>query len=180
MWTPGGSAEAIVVGHVDGRVWDVAFGDRGHLVAVADAGTVVVVDRALSSDPRPTVFVGHTGEVRAVRWHPNGRTFLTAATDGLLQTWDREAGRLGRPIEGHVGPVYALDLSSDGRFMVTGGADGSVRLWQLGDWSSRLDDACNRLLRHPILTEPRSDLASRARRACDSRAPRSLDVDTDT
>ena len=54
--------------------------------------------------------MGHTGEVRACAFSPDGARVVSASWDKTLKLWDAETGRELRTLEGHTGGVLGLCL----------------------------------------------------------------------
>jgi WD40 repeat protein len=77
-------------------------------------------------------FAGHTQNVRAVAFCPDGARFVSGSWDKTLRLWDVRTGEeLGR-FDGHEGPVTSLAISRDGRFMISGAEkDNTVHVWDL-------------------------------------------------
>ncbi|MGE3803769.1 MAG: protein kinase [Gemmataceae bacterium] len=78
-----------------------------------------------------TVFEAHAGAVHAVAFLPDGKHFVSAGEDHLLQVWDLERAMRVRSLRGHNGAVQALALSADGRRLVSAGSDGRAMLWDV-------------------------------------------------
>ena len=76
-------------------------------------------------------FEGHTSEVDAVAFSPDGALALSGAGDNTLRLWDVATGQCLRVFEGHTRQVEAVAFSPDGRFALSGSRDATVRLWDL-------------------------------------------------
>lgn len=74
---------------------------------------------------------GHTADVNAVAFSPDGRRGFSASGDGTIKEWDLEHGREIRTIWGDGVPLEAVSFSPDGSLALSGGADGVMRLWDL-------------------------------------------------
>ena len=74
---------------------------------------------------------GHTAEVNALAFHPDGRRILSAARDNTLRLWDIETGKTIKVIEGHQQPISSVALDQSGDRAVSGGLDKAVNIWNL-------------------------------------------------
>jgi hypothetical protein len=83
------------------------------------AGTVV---RALG---------GHTDEVNAVGFSPDGAWLASGGADGTIRLFDVALGKAQRTLAGHAGPVLAVAFSPDGQWLASGSADRSIKLWEV-------------------------------------------------
>jgi WD40 repeat protein len=81
----------------------------------------------LSRDER--IFYGHTREVRAVAWGPDGQRLATASEDGTARVWDARTGRELLALPGHAQGVSGVAYSPDGKRLATASEDGTARLW---------------------------------------------------
>jgi WD40 repeat protein len=103
------------------KVWDVAAGAEH-----------------LSVDAHVHPRTGRTG-VQGALFVPDGRTLLTAGTDGMVRFWDVPAKRQLDPLPGGIGEVEAMALTRDGKVLALGSGrsnfgareGGTVRVWDL-------------------------------------------------
>jgi WD40 repeat protein len=88
---------------------------------------------------------GHSGEVTAVCYSPDGRRLATASTDRTVKVWDAETGREVLTLTGHSHAIGDLCFSPDGRRLASAGGDdmvvdgsGTVKVWDLEAAEARL------------------------------------------
>jgi len=82
---------------------------------------------------KPEVFVqlGHSSEVKAVAFSPDGKQALSGSWDETLKLWDVETGREIRTIPGHTSIVYAVAFSPNGKRALSGSGDNTLKLWDV-------------------------------------------------
>jgi WD40 repeat protein len=127
------------------RVWNVATGSRarsyelGGTINDADVsrdGRFVV---AASSNwraailgitaERELILRGHTDEVVAAAFSPDGKRVATASQDSTARIWDARTGKSSDPLSGHTAALTALAFNNDGSRLATTGLDTDVRIW---------------------------------------------------
>ena len=80
---------------------------------------------------------GHTGEVFAVAFHPDGTRLATAGRDGAVWLWDLARGDEVVRLPGHKSYVWSLAFSRDGTTLASGSGDATVRLWDTAPLKTR-------------------------------------------
>jgi WD40 repeat protein len=88
--------------------------------------------------PRPSqVLRGHTDEVYAVAFHPDGKRLATAARDGAVWLWDVARGGAVARLPRHKSFVWSLAFSKGGATLASGSGDTTIRLWDTAPLKSR-------------------------------------------
>ena len=76
---------------------------------------------------------GHTADVLAAAWSPDGTRLATGDRDGAVRMVDTTAlgamPHAAAPFSRHDAAVWRIAWSPDGRILATASADGTVRLW---------------------------------------------------
>src|SRR5207253_2789147 len=72
---------------------------------------------------------GHSWEVRACAYSPDGKHIVSASDDTTLKLWDAQAGAEIATLTGHSGSVHACAYSPDGKHIVSAAEDNTLKLW---------------------------------------------------
>jgi WD40 repeat protein/tRNA A-37 threonylcarbamoyl transferase component Bud32 len=117
----------------DGAVHSLAISGDGKMLLTGtedietDKGKVFLWD--IESWKQLTKPIQHPGAVRAVAFHPNGKSFATGSVvEALIWDVQNPTRPVGDPLR-HGVPVRSVCYSADGRCVLTGSDDRTVRLW---------------------------------------------------
>jgi len=80
------------------------------------------------------VYRGHSKEVYAVSWSPDGKLIASGSSDESIQVWEATSGKIVLNYHGHShwigkGLVQSVTWSPDGKYIASGSWDKSVRVW---------------------------------------------------
>jgi WD40 repeat protein len=92
----------------------------------AREGDAVPTLRLPAAPPAPN---GHTGEVFACAFTPDGAFALSGGSDGHLRLWDAASGTAATTFSACTKAVSACAVSPGGRYWLSGSLDGQLSLW---------------------------------------------------
>lgn len=136
-----GEDNMITVNSMDGTLCSFRTGKRftsaawhpsGDLLAVGCTDATVVLLRLTDVLTQIGEWRGHSDEINAVSWSPDGRSVLTASKDHTARVWNPETGGQRTALIAHSGPVTAALWAPTGA-AITGSEDSTVRFWDTSD-----------------------------------------------
>jgi WD40 repeat protein len=80
---------------------------------------------------------GHTDDVFAVAFHPDGTRLASTGRDRAIWLWDLARREEVVRLQGHTKLVFSLAFSLDGATLVSGSEDNTVRLWATAPLKTR-------------------------------------------
>ncbi len=92
---------------------------------------VVTAASPVEGDLATRLLTGHTGEVFAVAFSPDGRLLASGGGDQTIRLWEPTTGREVKLLRGHMGSVRALAFSPNSRLLASGSSDTTIRIWEL-------------------------------------------------
>jgi WD40 repeat protein len=100
-----------------------------------DGQTYTGLVNTLANTRYTGTLTGHTNDVTAAAFSPDGHLLATASADTTAILWDltdpTRPHRIGSPLRGHTKDVTALTFSSDGQLLVTASSDATAIVWDL-------------------------------------------------
>jgi hypothetical protein len=73
---------------------------------------------------------GHTDQIYAVVFSPDGSRIVSGSNDRTIRLWDAQTFDEIVQLTGHTDYVYSLAFSPEGRWLVSGSGDFTVRIWE--------------------------------------------------
>ena len=119
-------------------IWLVSSGKHPSVVSNQTPTTTPQATARPTPTPLPLgtllyTYRGHSAQVNAVAWSPDGRRIASGSWDQTVQVWDAATGGNVFIYRGYSSYVKALAWSPDGRHIAVAGGDGTVQVWDATD-----------------------------------------------
>jgi WD40 repeat protein len=105
----------------------LAYSPDGRQLVTGDRNLVKLWDA--NSGAEIASFAGHTGEVWAVAYSPDGSKIASAGVDATARIWDAATGETLLILTGHEAPIEGLAFSPNGKALATAGDDAKLKIW---------------------------------------------------
>jgi WD40 repeat protein len=80
---------------------------------------------------------GHTDEVTAIAYAPDGMSIASASEDRTVKIWDLARRKPRLTLRGHEAEVTSVVYTPDGKSVITASLDRTVRIWDASDGKER-------------------------------------------
>jgi eukaryotic-like serine/threonine-protein kinase len=107
----------------------IAFSPDGAVVAAAEGDAVRLFDVASGKPVRE--LKGHTAQVLAVAFAPDGKRLASGGRDRTIAIWDVSSGTRLHTLGDHTDTVHSVRFSPDGALLVSGGYDRRALVWDV-------------------------------------------------
>src|SRR5215471_16847494 len=78
-----------------------------------------------------TIYRGHSDNVFAVAWAPDGVSLASGSRDATVRVWNAATGKDSYIYRGHHSCVLSLAWSPGGRYIASGDTAGMVHVWNV-------------------------------------------------
>jgi WD40 repeat protein/tRNA A-37 threonylcarbamoyl transferase component Bud32 len=79
----------------------------------------------------PNTLKGHSSDVNAIAFTPDGKTIATASDDKTIKLWSLESKQEIRTLKGHSDWIWTIAISPDGKTLASGSKNKTIKLWNL-------------------------------------------------
>jgi WD40 repeat protein len=87
--------------------------------------------QSTAMEPSLVLQVGHTSNIDAIAWRPDGKLLASGSDDGTVKLWDPSSGQLLRTLARHTNYVRSIAFSPNGHILASSSWDGNIFLWNV-------------------------------------------------
>ncbi len=110
----------------------LAYSPNSESLAIGISNVVSI--RSTEDTTEQLRLTGHTGDVFALAWSPDGSLLASSASnDTLIRLWNPSSGEQVRVLEGHESWIRSVTFSPDGKLLASASVDLTIRLWNVAD-----------------------------------------------
>ncbi len=131
-----GPRTGLIIGIISLLVILIVVGTGIYLFTKNRGGSTSTGPTAIHLQIKPYTYKGHTDQVLAAAWSPDGKRIASGGGaafgggDDSVQVWDALNGGHVFTYRGHTNGVNAISWSPDSRYVVSGSDDKTVQVWQ--------------------------------------------------
>ena len=115
---------------VDDKVDALAFTPDSKTLIASDKDTFRAFN-ANTGESVKTISAPKGVRSNFVLFTKDGKTMITANSDGAIRFYDWETGEVSQTLDGHQSPMIGLVLSPSGKLLASGGTDRLVKVWDV-------------------------------------------------
>lgn len=101
----------------------------GRVMAVSEGATIHLKDAATGKEI--AAFRGHTGDVTALAFSPDGKVLASGGQDNAVCLFDTATGKQLRRLQGNTGGVKTVGFSADGKTLTSTDGNQKTHTWDL-------------------------------------------------
>jgi len=129
IWDIVTGQQAGVVAEDDFIIQALAMNNEGQIAISYGERETQIVLFDYETGKRTGPFDGHTDQIFALEYSPDGELLYSGARNAELYQWDIETGEITQKFVGHTEYIHHLDVNSDGSRLVSASADHTAIVW---------------------------------------------------